>query len=246
LTTLAHIQGLQIVETQTGTLKPGESRVLEVPIDTATSAEALDFLLASSGPGLDLQLVAPGGQRVTPNQESFLLQGDAAGRLDRYRAWGPAVGTWRVQISNRSTEPRDFAFQAHSLSTEITVTGHTLSDIVDLKTPLAIRAIVNMADHSVGRATATASIESPNGERSVLQLFDDGSEEHGDDNENDGVYSNYFPEYRGTGVYTIEVTAQATEAETVTPEDDEEFVSRPVPSFIRKDRFSVIVTGAPD
>lgn len=245
LTTLAHIKGLEVIEAQEGSLRAGRMEPIEVPVDEATSAEAVEFVLTASGNDLDLELIAPDGTRASPRAENFALLNDSTGRLTRFWVWRPAVGTWRVEVSNKGAASRDFAFQAYSLSTEVTVAGHALSDIVDRDTPLAIRAVVN-TDDPVGGARATAWVESPDGQRSDLDLFDDGSEEHGDDRKNDGVYSNYFREYRGSGDYTVEVTVSATEPMTVTPEEDEEFVSRPISPFVRKDRFSVRVTGAPD
>lgn len=244
LATLAKIKSLEVIEAQEGSLSAGKMEPIEVPVDEATNAEAVDFVLISRGNDLDLQLIAPDGTRVSPRAEDTVLLNDSTGRLTRFRVWQPAVGTWKVEVSNKSAVSRDFAFQAHSLSTEVTVAGHALSDIVDRNTPLAIRAVVN-TDDPVGGARATAWVESPDGQRSELDLFDDGSEEHGDDRKNDGVYSNYFREYRDNGDYTVEVTVSSTEARTVTPEEDEDFISKPVPPFVRKDRFSVKVTSAP-
>lgn len=244
LATLAKIKSLEVIEAQEGSLSAGKMEPIEVPVDEATNAEAVDFVLINRGNDLDLQLIAPDGTRVSPRAEDTVLLNDSTGSLTQFRVWQPAVGIWKVEVSNKSAVSRDFAFQAHSLSTEVTVAGHALSDIIDRNTPLAIRAVVN-TDDPVGGARATAWVESPDGQRSELDLFDDGSEEHGDDRKNDGVYSNYFREYRDNGDYTVEVTVSSTEARTVTPEEDEDFISKPVSPFVRKDRFSVKVTSAP-
>lgn len=243
LTTRAQIKGLEIIEAREGTLEKDASTSFTIPVDKATSAEGVDFVL--TGQDLGLELIAPDGTRLSPRAEGVILQNDATGRLTRYRVWQPERGTWRAEISNKGSSPHDFAFQVHSLSGEITVAGFALSDVVNRSSPLAIRAVAN-TDDAIGGAEATAWIESPDGQRSPLELFDDGSEEHGDDRKNDGVYSNYFRDYRGNGSYTVEVTVSATRAMTVIPEEDEKFVSRPVPPFVRKDRFSVVVTGAPN
>jgi hypothetical protein len=242
LTVLAQVQSQGIIEDRGERLEAGDSRSFQVPIDAATAAEAVDFLLSWSegAGGLQMELIDPSGAKMTSDAPTAVFQEDFDRKLKRYRVQRPERGTWTVRLANVSGSPRDVAFQAHSLTSAVTVSGYAENDVVVPPAPLVLRAGVT-TDNPVGGATVTARITRPTGEPANLQLFDDGSVEHADDRANDGTYSNVFTGYTGSGSYTVEVTVDAASGFTVVVgEEGGTFNSKEVEPFVRKTKFSVV------
>ncbi|HET9210414.1 MAG TPA: choice-of-anchor X domain-containing protein [Thermoanaerobaculia bacterium] len=247
MTLLAGIESRGIIEAQEGSLSPQERLDIPVPVDKATAEGQADIQLTWVGPGngLSLELLDPNGVPVTSG-EGNVNEVDSLDRKTRkIRIDRPQAGVWKVVVSSTGPAPREFAFQAHSITNGVTFGAYAEKAVVPSSTPVVLKAVVR-TDQPVSGASVTAVIERPDGERRTIPLYDDGDLGHRDDRANDGVYSNAFMEYSGAGTYNVEVSVDSTGGMTVSPESRGEFVPQLVDRFLRKARLSVIVQDAPE
>lgn len=121
--------------------------------------------------------------------------------------------------------------------------------------PIFIRANP-MAPTNVVGATVNGTVTRPDGSIVPLTLFDDGLAIHGDIQTDDGVYSTFFSDFKGSGTYSFEIVVTTPNGFLFTGEGLFAFLDLgfippagasnvPAPTFTRTAGFAVTVSGVP-
>lgn len=155
------------------------------------------------------------GKTLTPTGALNALDGEemrGAWRLEIMDASGGDVGSLRSwSLSYGGTSTAGAVSVAHSLNNpDIIVSDAVAVRSVAYPAAMPVRASVVAFGAPVAGVRVAAVINGPDGSSSELNLFDDGQAEHGDDQANDGIYSNYFTGYTMSGVYDTAVSAYNT------------------------------------
>lgn len=238
------------------------TEVVEIDTYTERGGEATFFLSWDSG-DLNFSLTRP-DQTVVAETDPDVLQFIKEAGSAIYRIRNPTAGQWAVTITS-TTAIGDYDFQAHSSAySGVFVSSSAPNGTYYSGEQILVQTIVSAppagaewdASESVSGASVVATIRLNDNVQTTMTLFDDGKQEHGDDEANDGIYSNYYkPEAVGNYTFDVVVNNQSgvilpgEALETFTSDDERNVflqscvncTSRPVAPFTRYDSFSVVV-----
>ncbi|HUR81988.1 MAG TPA: choice-of-anchor X domain-containing protein [Thermoanaerobaculia bacterium] len=231
---LNELQSRPLVELREGSIPAGGTQ------DVTFTADAL-----TADPGMVVSVWTSNGSvpQVTVNgaeTPESVERVDESG-FARISTHGMKPGTWTVRLTNTSGSAKKFAVVVSAESSELSLDAYSDDAVVPAGGDLAIRAYL-ATEAPVGNARVEADVLLPGGQVQKVTLRDDG--EGGDVRKDDGLYSGVVAGVKTPGAYTVDVTANTSNARTVNPESNEEpFTSRPVPPSIRKSRFSAVVVA---
>uniref|UniRef100_A0A8C7ARM1 Calcium-activated chloride channel regulator 1 n=1 Tax=Neovison vison TaxID=452646 RepID=A0A8C7ARM1_NEOVI len=122
------------------------------------------------------------------------------------------TGTWTYSLLNKHANSQmltvTMTTRARSPTTlPVIATAHMSQSTTHYPSPMIVYAQVSQGFLPVLGINVTATIETEDGHRVILELWDNGA--GADTVKNDGVYSRYFTEYHGNGRYSLKVHAQA-------------------------------------
>uniref|UniRef100_A0A0G2K072 Chloride channel accessory 5 n=2 Tax=Rattus norvegicus TaxID=10116 RepID=A0A0G2K072_RAT len=122
------------------------------------------------------------------------------------------TGTWTYSLFNKGVKPQlltvTVTTRARSPTTQpLMATAHMSQSTAQYPSPMIVYARVSQGFLPVLGANVTAVIESENGSRVTLELWDNGA--GADTVKNDGIYTRYFTDYHGNGRYSLKVRVQA-------------------------------------
>lgn len=212
-------QGDAPIDFREARLAPGESFTGALPVDTFLTALSVELSWEEQGP-FELTLVDPQGRTLLPNAVS---SEDVVFRIDV-----PQAGEWRYTVTNRGSAAAEC--ELDMFGTDVT-TGLEVGGHAQLLFPQAqrLQVAVFAGDSGVDGAAVNGTVIRPDGSTRNLTFYDDGSAGHGDDEAHDGIYSNYFGAFTGSGIYAVIATGRNTNGTTL-PSDE---VDPENPSFDR-------------
>ena len=217
-------------------------------IDSSISSNSAQFILSWDDPSIEFvfSLFRPNGSQVSGSDSDVTFTYDADAGYKEYEISTPAQGDWSVQLSNPAATSSNYTFQVHAAPSDVMFNASSDKGDYDASSENAIlTSSVSTGGNNVGDATVTAEVTRPNGNPVNIAYYDNGSNLHGDDIADDGIYSSTFDLYNGSGSYTFDVTVNTEGGRTVAGgEDGVTFTSTPVDKFTRKSQFSVVVSGA--
>ncbi|XP_032752498.1 LOW QUALITY PROTEIN: calcium-activated chloride channel regulator 3A-1-like [Rattus rattus] len=122
------------------------------------------------------------------------------------------TGTWTYSLFYKGVKPQlltvTVTTRARSPTTQpLMATTHMSQSAAQYPSPMIVYARVSQGFLPVLGANVTAVIESKNGSRVTLELWDNGA--GADTVKNDGIYTRYFTDYHGNGRYSLKVRVQA-------------------------------------
>ncbi|KAF5923588.1 hypothetical protein HPG69_010983 [Diceros bicornis minor] len=122
------------------------------------------------------------------------------------------TGTWTYSLLNNHANSQMLTVimttRARSPTTlPVIATAHMSQNTAHYPSPMIVNAQVSQGFLPVLGINITAIIETEDGHRVILELWDNGA--GADTVKNDGIYSRYFTDYHGNGRYSLKVHAQA-------------------------------------
>ncbi len=205
----AQASGGLSLEEAGGVLAPAAS-VSEREFDVAAAAVNLNVSLGyAPGSELALELVQPDGSRIDFELPPLGVEAFASSVQKRLVVPQPAPGTWKALVTESSGTDATFDFLAWVDTLDFALTTRAASDapVYPAETRLAVHVVAGVP---VGGADVEATVQRPDGTRSDLRFFDDGLFAHGDEKEDDGVYTTRFASYTTNGSYVFEVRVANT------------------------------------
>lgn len=203
------VTGQQTSYSTSGTILPGQTSSLTVPITSSTTSAT--FSISWGGSNLDLVLYKPDGTEINPDVAATDPNIDYVeeSTYEFYRMDNPDVGEWTMEITAISvpTEGEDYTAKVRVVST---LTISLMTDKDQYNQGEVVKTTVSLTGDGspLTGATVTAKITLPDSSTETFTLYDDGG--HGDTAANDGVYANYFVNTLQTGDYTVDVSATGT------------------------------------
>jgi len=222
----------QTISSVSGSISQGATTQLTATIDS--SVVQATYSISWGGSDLDLTLVRPDGSLIDPATASTdpRIEYIEEARYEMYRIRCPMMGTWTLVITGVSVPPGGESFVAGcAVVADIKLQMCTDKDLYSYPQKVQINATIEDWDTLILGANVEASVTRPDHSQINIILFDDGSDLHGDQVADDGVYTINFGQYTEDGSYTIKVTATGT-ASTGEP-------------FLREAQKTVTVSGIP-
>ncbi len=228
----AQVTQAQTVASIKGSVAQGE--ITQSSVDIDSSIAQATFTLSWGGSDLDLILTRPDGSIIDPSiaQTDPSIEYVEEAQYELYRLDNPMAGTWTINVIGV-----DVPIGTENFIAKVTaITLVTLSVVTDKSAysfpePIKIMAILEEGGIPITGVHVRATVIRPDSSEVSFDLFDDGSDDHGDLTANDGIYTNYFLEFTEDGSYTIKVTAFGT---TLAGQN-----------FTREDQRTVLVSGVP-
>lgn len=247
---LAELKGNGLVTSAFDVAHEEEQTNQTVTVDPFT--EEVTFSLGSISAGFHFALKSPKGKVYTASVPADGVSFEQSDTEAHFLVSNPTPGKW-VQfvtapkgVNAGVVENFRYALTTTANTQLVNVRAATTQDTYAFPDPIVVHCTVT-AGSPVGGAEVSASVTGPDGALSYVTLYDDGLPEHADATANDGVYSASFLPFAGSGVYTIEVTANnkaGKEAITNPESTGKPFVPQPIKPFIRMATTTTKVTGA--
>lgn len=236
-------QGNFIIKTMTNSISVGGQIDNNTFIDSFTTSAIFD--LAWTAGDLNLILIRPDGSQVNPNDSNVEFAEET--NHEFYRIKSPSTGTWQlITKAINITNPQAFTLQVFDKSLKAQFTAATDVQQVTFPEPVKIRAIVIGDNVPVAGASVSGTVVRPGGSKVDITLFDDGLIGHGDDEANDGVYSNLFARYSGDGAYTFKLSVNNQNGVSAPPDEKgPNFVPWSIAPFQRESTVLVSVLNVP-
>lgn len=219
---------------------------VEIPVPVEPGVDRTTFALVFENPAaeISLSLRSPSGVVLAAQP----VQGD---NFKALQVATPEPGEWTFIVTTGNVASglaESLAFAEHD---GVQLIATVVDNSVEFPQAVEIRATPQYEGQNVVNATVVGSVLLPGGSQIPIQLFDDGSSEHGDAVVGDGVYSARFNQYNDDGTYTFELTVEADNASTYSGESlfvdaGHPSSQAPVPSFVRRASTTAVVTGVPD
>jgi len=220
-------------------LAPGESASGTLPVDGFLTSLSVE--LSWDEGRFELTLTDPQGRPVQP---TVVSEEDVV-----HRVASPQVGAWRYTVTNRGSAAGEF--ELDMFGTDVT-TGVEAGGLEQIAFPQAqcLQVTVFAEDSGVAGAAVNGTVIRPDGTNRTVTLFDDGSAGHGDEEADDGVYSNYFGAFSGSGIHAFVATGRNTNGTTlpsdeVDPDNPSFDQPRPVAPFQRLGAFGFEANEVP-
>lgn len=216
----AHHQEAPLIESS---LSDGSNQHI-IPIDSTVS-EAY-FILASDAEGLDFTLTTPEGNLITPTiaaQDSLIKYTNEITTLMSYNIINPGSGNWTANVAVSGTVASEVSYAVLAIfDSDLKLSVFQDETIYPNNASIPLMSQLVNSNIPIIGAIVTAQVKHPNGNSSVLTLYDNGL--LGDAQANDGIYSTSFESTNLPGRYDITFTASGTI-------NDEQFV-RDTPTTI--------------
>lgn len=234
----------------------GEQKEEVVLIDSVTPRAT--FLVSWPNGDLDLTLTKPDGSVIDPvvalaDPSVEFIQGPV---YKLYTVSNPQAGQWEMVITAINVPGQvEYTAQVFGESSVLAFTATPDKGSYAFPEKVSITAQV-VADVNVLGAKVNGTVIRPDGTMLPIVLFDDGSNSHGDQEADDGVYSNLFNNYNEDGTYTFRLAASTNSGTLFAGEGLFTFPTLgfilldpdsgvPAPTFNRTTEFSVIISGVP-
>lgn len=231
-----------------GTLQPGQPISHDLPVDALNDGITVDFGSGSGGP-VTLVLKNPAGAVDLDNPPVHVQVQRTASRV-LVRIGEPDPGTWTAQVDGAA---------AAAYTLELSGSGDAMgeADLPSLPAtfPAATRLYLTVENGMVVTGCQVqAVVTRPDKTKVTLPLYDDGNLAlHGDAQADDGVYTAFFTQYTGSGVYRVEFQINNTTGQYSTafaganslPDDLSPGPVGPAPPFQRILYDSFSVEGVP-
>lgn len=247
-TMLADLRNNGMIESLNSEMEASQSKTFPVYIDSFTSAASVDFVLTwlDTSQEFAFSLYRPDGSLVKAEDSDITYRYSSDTGSKVYRVDAPESGSWSLMLENKAGYPIQYSLFVLSAPMDITFKAFSEQKAVMYPEPILVKAVVT-TDNNIGGAEVTANVSTPDGDTAELILYDNGNDVNGDVTKDDGIYSAYFDAFTEDGSYTFDVTVDSKNGYTVAEEEDGGgFISEPVDRFVRKSKFSVVVTGVPD
>ena len=228
------VQGDSILSSRQGTLAPGESISIDIPVDTF--ADQLSVASSWSTGSVQATLTRPNGQAVTEPPVS-------TANSSVLRLTGPSPGSYRLtlQANADNTGPTDFDTQILARSPSLFFRA-SIEPTGAFPAPYKIQALTSAHGYTVAGAQVRAVVRDPNGENQEITLYDDGAQGHGDDIAADGTYSNLLSRLTSNGIYEVKLLIVNEDGRGVPgAEQVTDFVPQPVAPYRREVRSTFVV-----
>ncbi|XP_069838025.1 calcium-activated chloride channel regulator 1-like [Dendropsophus ebraccatus] len=200
------------IESATFNVNPEECVSGTVYIDSTVGAETF-FTVTWQDSNISITLKAPNG--MIYSTANFIPA--TKSKLSRLRIAGAAVrGAWAYTFCNNHTQAQVLGLVVTSKSIDVNeppiiVDVHMNSDTNNPPDPMIVYASVSRGLLPVKGAKVTALITSEKGNRTELELLDNGA--GADIVKDDGVYSRYFFRFSVNGRYSLNVRVTCGERE---------------------------------
>ncbi len=229
------VQGDSILSSHQGSLAPGESTVVDIPVDTF--AEQLSVAASWNSGTVQATLSDPTGQPVA--QAPTTTSNSTVVRLP-----SPTVGTYRLTLEASSDNPGAINFDTQILARSPSLFFHAIVEPTGpFPAPYRIQALTSANGYTVAGAQVRAVVRDPNGENIELALYDDGAQGHGDNIAGDGTYSNLLSRLSGNGNYEVRILIDNQNGRGVpSSERIADFVPQPVLPYVREVRNTFVVS----
>jgi len=230
-------------------IDPSEQVEESVYIDSFTDL-VLFFLGWGSESDLDLTLVRPDGTIVDPKvaKDDSNIRYVEEETYELYEVKEPMVGDWQVIIDAVDVSGEEyFNLLVSAKANDVSFHAYTDKESYTYPEKILIKANVNV-EYPVAGAEVTGTVSRPDGSETNIILYDDGLLLHGDEDPDDGEYSNYFSEYSEDGEYVFDmkvVNKEGMQSFATVELTTEDLHPQPVDPFIREASVSVTVTGIP-
>ena len=186
---------------------PNSTILHSIPIDPTVSEVIFGINWPPTGSDLNLTLYKPDGTVV--NDTNITHEKNIEYAYEFYTIQNPVPGNWTMNITAIDVPPEgeNYTIMAY-LITNLTLSLSTDKYLYDASETVNIAAnLTNISIPFIG-ANVTAEIYEPGGSVHNITLYDDGS--HGDNQANDGIYSNIYANLSGEGIYDIIAYASGT------------------------------------
>jgi Tol biopolymer transport system component len=230
-------------------INPSEQVEESVYIDSFTDKAM--FFLGWGGSDLDLTLVRPDGTVVDPEvaENDSNIRYVEEETYEFYEVKEPMVGDWQVIIDAIDVSGEEyFSLQVMAQASGVSFYAYTDKESYTYPEKILIKAEVKV-EYPVAGAEVTGTVSRPDGSETNIILYDDGLSLHGDEDPDNGEYSNYFSEYNVDGEYVFDMKVVNTEGiqsfatvEFIT----EDLHPQLIDPFKREASMSVSVTGIPE
>ena len=252
----AAITGAQSAGSPEGEISQDEVIEEEVTIDS--SMKQVTFILNWQEGDLDLTLRKPDDSIIDPTvaagDPNILFISGATYKI--YRIDNPDSGSWTMIIEGASVSGIETYAARITAISDISF-YLTMPEEINYPEPVLISAVLQK-DEPIIDADVYAIIIKDD-ESLVIELYDDGDEAHGDDVDDDGVYSNliqpedprYLEIFSENGTYIIEISAES-DGTAKTGGGANEFEMGPInyvtieEPFVREITTRLKVTGIPE
>lgn len=160
---------------------------------------------------VQISLEDPQGNIITRETKSEEIGHIFEEGYELYNIYTPIPGTWNVIIEGQKDVKLDITISTWG-RTELKILKEEMKAEYNINEPIPILASLYIEDKRVAsedflnNLKFKASIENPDQEVIMLDLYDDGN--HSDKNVKDGIYGNIFYETSIPGDYIIKIVAQ--------------------------------------
>lgn len=250
----AEATGGGVLAQQPESVDEDETVEFEILVDGGPAEVTFGITWPDPNDVIDLELEAPDGTTITPSDASDADIDYIAGSGARfYDVRGSALqtGTWTMHVTG-TTIAGAGVFDLIVMSAKDDESFVLTSELpeYDYDDPVLLRGTPQHLGINVVGATVSGTFVRADGTPGTIQLFDDGSSTHGDQNANDGVYSALFTSFGGSGAYQFDLVATADDDSTFEGESLFASVSHPAivydaPDFVRLASHSVVVNDVP-
>ncbi|XP_030840789.1 calcium-activated chloride channel regulator 1-like [Strongylocentrotus purpuratus] len=173
------------------------------------------YTMSSSAtiPGVNVEITQPNNATITSGNQQYTV--DTTRKVVTVAVDGLAMsGKWLYSIKNAVTGSQSVTFSVYSRINMLeeeepivvkSTVGNSVMDLSSRFEPLVAYAQIRQGSRPVVNAVVRAVVEKPGGSPAdIIELRDDGA--GADITANDGIYSRFFTNIRGTGFYGIRTT----------------------------------------
>jgi len=195
-----------VVHHATNTIHQSETVTHTVSLDSTVSIST--FNVSWEGSDLDLVLYKPDGTKIDSNSALVDPNIKYAERdmYEYYTVSDPNPGEWVMEVSGVNVPPEGEKYTIRvEADTNLILSAFTDKPEYGLTEQVNIKAQLANDGNSVTGALVMAKVQSPDGSIDNFTLYDDGT--HGDQEPNDGFYTNAYNNTSVRGSYEIALSA---------------------------------------
>ena len=265
----AEIRGAEVCSEDDGEFSPDteDFEVQQAYVDEFTNEATFVLHWPTGRDALDLQLERPDGTIINPAAAAAdpRFKYVQMAYYEFYRVQKPMRGTWKLRIRILKTPSGRIPYTAQTLA-EAPGVDFSCAAFVQLSDRPEYKANTLFKYPDVPVIQASLAAGSPVGGAKVegvvirphrkpgyvdavpIRLYDDGQYAHGDDEADDGVYSNRFYDFSYNGSYQIRLTAKNETGRQATPDEPVPpgWIPAPIPPFERVAKNTIILRGVPE
>ena len=189
-----------------GKINPGEEKSHEISI---TLVDQLRITLSWFEGDLNLTLTTPNGTLIDSyfaiNDTNVTYYSNRNLTIESYAIKNPEPGAWKINVTAVNISGEEDYVIMTSFDTNITLSVLLQKYQYDINEPINIKANLTYRGEPITNASVTAKTKKLNNMTENITLYDDGL--HGDNQSDDGIYSNIYTNVSLWGTYDITVTA---------------------------------------